>query len=85
MEATTLWADFESMGAVLSDDEKWGMVRDFRSRALFHCDWTMLKDAPVGNRDGEWRVYRQTLRDIPEMYATPNEVIFPTPPEGEIV
>jgi hypothetical protein len=87
MEANFLWAGFEAMGAVISDEEKWGMIRDFRNRALYHSDWTQLADVPITRVEQitYWRTYRQTLRDLTELYATPNEVIFPTPPEGEII
>lgn len=87
MEASFLWADFEAMGATISDDEKWALIRDFRNRALFHSDWTQLADVPITRVEqiAYWRTYRQTLRDLPDIYATPDEVIFPTPPEGEIV
>ncbi len=85
MNVSDLWSDFTALGVECPDETKWELIRNYRDRALYHCDWTMLKDAPVGNKDAYWRVYRQTLRDLPQLYVTPDEVIFPTPPEGEIV
>jgi hypothetical protein len=85
MIVSDLWSDFTALGVECPDEQKWELIRNFRDRALYHCDWTMLKDAPTGNKDAYWRVYRQTLRDIPENYASPDDVVFPTPPEGEMV
>jgi len=87
MEASFLWAEFESMGVTVSDEDKWGMIREFRNRALYHSDWTQLADVPITRVEQItfWRTYRQTLRDLTEIYETPDEVIFPTPPEGAIV
>jgi hypothetical protein len=87
MEASILWADAIALGVTLPDEEKWAMIRDFRNRALYHSDWTQLADVPITRVEQitYWRTYRQTLRDLTELYATPDEVIFPTPPEGELV
>ena len=87
MEAKMLWAEYEAMGVNLPDEEKWNLIRGFRNRALYHSDWTQLADVPITRVEQitYWRTYRQTLRDLPDIYATPDEVIFPTPPEGEIV
>jgi hypothetical protein len=87
MEANFLWAEFTALGVEISEEEKWNLIRDFRNRALYHCDWTQLADVPITRVEQitYWRTYRQTLRDLPVIYATADEVIFPTPPEGEPV
>lgn len=87
MEAKILWQSYIDMGAEISDEDKWGMIREYRNRALFHSDWTQLADVPISRVEQitYWRIYRQALRDLTETYPTPDEVIFPTPPEGQIV
>jgi hypothetical protein len=87
MEARILWQSFIDLGAEISDEDKWGMIREYRNRALFHSDWTQLADVPLTRQEQifQWRTFRQTLRDLTDIYPTPDEVIFPTPPEGNLV
>jgi hypothetical protein len=87
MEANFLWADYTALGVEIADEEKWSLIRNYRDRALYHCDWTQLADVPLTREEQikSWRVYRQTLRDIPTLYMSPDHVVFPTPPEGEPV
>jgi|DEB0MinimDraft_4_1074332.scaffolds.fasta_scaffold23598_1 hypothetical protein len=56
----------------------WDDIRRERDRLLAACDWTQVADAPVDS--SAWAVYRQALRDVPQDYATPDEVVWPTPP-----
>lgn len=50
-------------------------LRVRRDDLLFACDWTQLPDAPLTDaQKAEWRVYRQALRDVPQMG------IWPIPP-----
>jgi hypothetical protein len=60
----------------------WIPIRALRDVFLAACDWTQMADAPlsVGQRE-QWQLYRQALRNIPQSYATPAEVVWPTPPE----
>lgn len=57
----------------------WEDIRTKRNRLLELTDYTQLSDFPETNKSA-WSTYRQTLRDIPQTYATPEEVIWPTPP-----
>lgn len=60
----------------------WNDIRGLRAILLQRCDWTQTTDAPLdGTTKTAWATYRQALRDLPETYATPGEVIWPTPPE----
>jgi len=46
-------------------------------------DWTQIQDVALTEaKKTEWIVYRQALRDIPENYTNPDEVIFPDEPEN---
>ena len=56
----------------------WDSIRAERDRLLAASDWTQVADAPVDA--AVWAVYRQALRDVPQDYATPDEVVWPIPP-----
>lgn len=59
----------------------WNDIRGLRSVLLQRSDWTQVADAPLSEEQKTaWAAYRQSLRDIPEAYATPGDVIWPTPP-----
>lgn len=61
---------------VLTVDEKWRIIRSYRNKLLQETDWTQLPD--VHNVDKEaYIIYRQKLRDIPQDYKKPEDVIFP--------
>jgi hypothetical protein len=57
----------------------WITVRAIRDLLLKESDWTTSSDAPVANKEA-WLEYRQALRDLPETYSDPNEVVWPTKP-----
>jgi len=55
-------------------------IRAQRDGLLLECDWTQVGDAPLTNeKKEEWRTYRQALRDLPQSYSNPEEVVFPIP------
>jgi len=59
-------------------------VRSWRNQLLQGCDWTVLDDNPLTEAEkDEWKVYRQTLRDIPA--TSPDikdfdEIVWPVEP-----
>lgn len=57
----------------------WDNLRAYRNILLKESDYTQLPDFPEAKK-AEWATYRQALRDIPQTYATPEEVIWPTKP-----
>lgn len=57
----------------------WDDIRPYRNMLLSDSDYTQLPDFPEAKKM-QWATYRQTLRDIPQTYSTPKEVIWPTPP-----
>ncbi len=57
----------------------WDIVRFERNNRLQISDHTQLPDFPEAKKT-DWATYRQLLRDIPQTYATPQEVIWPTAP-----
>jgi len=59
----------------------WDDIRAERDRLLADCDWTQVADAPLTASEKQaWADYRQTLRDIPQDFATPDDVVWPEQP-----
>lgn len=64
-----------------SHEDLWLEIRRKRDALLSACDWTMLTDAPVSESvRNDWGVYRQMLRELPNNYSDPNDVVFPDAP-----
>lgn len=81
MNAQTLFAIHVAEN--LPADLKWNIVKEHRSRMLAECDWTQIPDAALTLEEkAAWSDYRQALRDIPQAFDTPDEVVFPDPPGG---
>jgi hypothetical protein len=55
-------------------------LRDTRNNLLKESDWTDLPNSPVKNKEA-WLAYRQALRDLPQNFEDPSEVIWPEKPE----
>ena len=56
----------------------WDNIKTTRNRLLKKSDYTQMPDWP-GDKQA-WAEYRQLLRDIPQTYANPGDVIWPTSP-----
>ena len=68
-------AEFEVFGG-------WVKVRKQRNQLLKDSDYIMVSDAPITTeKKEEWETYRQALRDIPQDYDSPDEVVYPDKPE----
>jgi hypothetical protein len=81
MQASFLWELAESLGASVPDEEKWTAIRMHRAGLLAGCDWTQLPDAPLTLEEKQaWAAYRQALRNIPQDYDDPDQVVFPETP-----
>jgi len=61
-------------------DVDWHEVRAARNQALKESDWRALKDVVLTNA---WKLYRQSLRDLPQNHDDANSAAdsFPIPPE----
>lgn len=58
-------------------------IRQERNRLLSLCDWTQVTDAPLTTEQrAAWATYRQALRDVPEQFTKPEDVVFPTAPQA---
>jgi hypothetical protein len=58
----------------------WYTIRQERDQLLKQTDWALSPDINISNKI-EWFSYRQQLRDLPETFATPEEVVWPETPE----
>lgn len=56
----------------------WDEIRVRRDLLLARSDWTQLPDA-VANKD-LWATYRHALRNLPQEYTSPADVVWPNPP-----
>ena len=76
-----------SIDSQISDSEiesyqRWKIIRAERGKLLRESDYLILADAPVDEtQKQEWTTYRQALRDIPQDYDSPDEVVYPTKPK----
>ena len=60
---------------------EWSDIRAERDSLLAASDWTQMPDSPLnGEQKNAWADYRQELRDLPQSFATPDEVIWPEAP-----
>jgi len=66
---------------VLNIIPTWDIVRSQRDSLLKDSDWAIISDATPKPSKAAWLDYRQALRDIPQNFSTPEEVIFPNKPE----
>lgn len=65
-------------------EQEWNQVRTVRNSFLTQTDAAVLPDrwaSMTPEKQQEWSTYRQTLRDIPQLFSDPADVIWPTKPE----
>lgn len=67
---------------ITTENERlWAIIRNTRGNLLSKTDWTQMSDSPLTeSKKLEWRTYRQQLRDIPEVYTNPRDVVWPSQP-----
>ena len=56
----------------------WETIRAKRDQLIRDSDWTMIPGATVDQ--APWSAYRQILRDLPQTYSNPEDVVWPTVP-----
>lgn len=70
-------------GTPEAEDVMWNRVKMVRDAYLMQSDWTQNNDSPLDSIKKEaWREYRTALRDIPQNFTHPRDVVFPEPPGG---
>ena len=81
---SSAWQDWDGTAWVFNADRFAAHIRLVRNNLLGVCDWTQLPDAPLSTETkNKWAVYRQTLRDLPEVYSAETEldsIVWPTTP-----
>ena len=60
----------------------WDTIRIQRDSLLKDSDWAIISDATPKPSKEAWLTYRQALRDIPQNFSTPEEVVWPDKPEA---
>ena len=79
---TLVWLDAQISDVEHDTKIMWKKVRQERNQLLGESDYLILADAPVDEtQKQEWTTYRQALRDIPQDYDSPDEVVYPDKPE----
>lgn len=65
----------------IRDNVKWRSIRGQRDALLSASDYVILPDAPYSDvTKTNYRTYRQALRDLPQTYSNPDDVVWPTKP-----
>jgi hypothetical protein len=65
----------------MTEQQKWNQIKYQRDLYLQQCDWTQLPDAVFTIEEkAAWQDYRQALRDIPQTFNSPDEVVYPVMP-----
>lgn len=71
----------ESEKKQLIDNVLWEPIRLKRDRLIRDTDWTQMPDAPLtSEKKAEFTAYRQALRDIPQTYDNPDDIVWPPKP-----
>lgn len=61
--------------------DAWKNVRETRNNRLTESDWSMIEDNQLTEvQKSAWKTYRQQLRDLPETFDKPEDVVFPEHP-----
>jgi len=72
--------DFSIIDAALKS-VKWKEITQKRNQLLAETDWTQGQDSPLSTEKlSELSLYRQALRDIPQTYTDPSDVVWPIKP-----
>ena len=71
------------MSSTLSNAELWLEIRQKRNSRLLETDWTQINDSALSDsKKEEYKIYRQSLRDIPQTYRVDGygAVVWPASP-----
>jgi len=62
----------------------WDEIREKRDQLLADTDWTQGNDTPLSPElVAAFAAYRQALRDLPQTYANPGDVVWPEKPAND--
>lgn len=63
-----------------NDDDKWKIKIKKRNKLLAVVDFVYYSDTLTNTEREAGLIYIQSLKDIPQDFINPDDVIFPTPP-----
>lgn len=66
--------------AEINEEMKWAPVRQLRNQKIIEADELVNKAEDKGLNATPFRQYRQALRDIPQTYTNPEDVVWPQKP-----
>ena len=59
----------------------WAATRSRRDNLILETDFTQIADSPLTpEKKAEFTAYRQALRDIPQIYDNPDDIVWPIKP-----
>ena len=65
----------------LNESNAWQALRQVRDEMLRKTDWTQLADAQLSlSMKNQYKVYRQSLRDLPSVTVDPENPVWPEEP-----
>ena len=65
----------------LWNNVRYNGLRIIRNTKLSESDWTICNDTPLSHeKQEEWKIYRQALRDFPKNTTDPNNPVWPETP-----
>ena len=56
----------------------WKRIRQERNKLLSETDWTQIPDCTINKQ--VWLDYRNALRNLPQNFSNPHQVVWPTKP-----
>ncbi len=66
--------------AVINEEMKWTPTRQLRNQKIVEADELVNKAEDKGLNVAPFRQYRQALRDIPQNFTNPEDVVWPQKP-----
>ena len=62
-------------------NDAWAYIRKVRDDLIQVTDFTQVADAPItAEKKVAFATYRQALRDLPQNFSNPNDVVWPEKP-----
>lgn len=64
-----------------NEQEKWFIVKRIRNKLLLNVGWVKTSDTLTDIEREAGLNYIQLLKDIPQDFVNPDDVVFPIPPD----
>lgn len=64
------------------NEQQWSAARKKRDELVAAADHTQAIDSPLSlEKQAQYKDYRQSLRDVPQMFTDPYDIAWPVKPE----